>query len=69
MGVLRSSSSCLMKSAQPGRGLRGSSDGRTGPAEQGVLRVGRTGFTVGEAEGMAASWREVGSDANDCDVK
>ena len=52
-----------MKSAQPGRGLRGSSDGRTGPAEQGVLRVGRTGLTVGDlavgdltigdAEGMA----------------
>lgn len=69
MGVLRSSS-CLMKSAQPGRGLRGSSEGRTGPAEQGVLRVGRTGLTegdltvgdlivgvstMGDAEGMAAS--------------
>ena len=59
MGVRKSLSSCLIKSCQMGRGLRGSSEGRTGPAEHGVLRVGRTGFTpgdltIGDAEGMAA---------------
>ena len=47
MGVLRSSS-CFIKSTQPGRGLRGSSEGRTGPAEEGVLRVGSTGLTEGD---------------------
>ena len=63
MGV-RKSSSCLIRSAHAGRGLRGSSDGSTGPAEQGVLRVGRigltmgdlrTGLSMGDAEGMMAS--------------
>ena len=47
MGV-RKSSSCFIRSAHAGRGLRGSSDGRTGPAEQGVLRVGRMGLTTGD---------------------
>ena len=59
MGV-RKSSSCLIRSVHAGRGLRGSSDGRTGPAEQGVLRVGRigltgnsrTGLSMGDAEGI-----------------
>ena len=62
IGVLRSSS-CLMVSSHPERGLRGSSDGR-GPADLGVLRVGRVGFrtvmggevvVMGDADGMIAS--------------
>ena len=52
MGVLMSSSSCLMISSRPGNGLLGSSDGRL--AVLGVLRGGKAGFgdwgvsTVGE---------------------
>lgn len=73
MGVFMSSS-CLIRSNHPGRGLRGSSDGRIpaergssegkgpadrgvksiGTADRGVLRVGRVGLIVGEAEGMIA---------------
>ena len=62
MGVLISSS-CLIVSSHPERGLRGSSDGR-GPADLGVLRVGKVGFltvmggavvVTGDAEGMIAS--------------
>ena len=54
MGVLRSSSSLMrLRSIHPGRGLRGNSDGR-GPAELGVLRVGRAGLREGDAEGIIA---------------
>ena len=42
MGVLISSSSCLMISSRPGRGLLGSSEGRL--AVLGVLRAGKVGF-------------------------
>ena len=42
-----------LRSVHPGTGLRGNSDGR-GPAELGVLRVGRVGLRVGDAEGMTA---------------
>ena len=38
-----------MKSASPGKGLRGSSDGR-GPADRGVLSEGREGLMGGEAD-------------------
>ena len=42
MGVLISSSSCLMISSRPGSGLLGSSEGRL--AVLGVLRAGKAGF-------------------------
>lgn len=67
MGVFKPSS-CLIKSAHPGRGLRGSSEGRIGPVEVGVWRRGRTGLTVGDADGMTAT-EERTTRAKDCDVK
>ncbi len=42
MGVLMSSSSCLITSSRPGSGLLGSSEGRL--AVLGVLRAGKVGL-------------------------
>ena len=42
MGVLMSSSSCLITSSRPGSGLLGSSEGRL--AVLGVMRAGKVGF-------------------------
>ena len=42
MGVLMSSSSCLITSSRPGSGLIGSSEGRV--AVLGVLRAGKVGL-------------------------
>ena len=60
MGVFMSSSTFRKLLPMLGCGLRGSSEGRIGPAESGVLSTGRPalidvageGITVGEARAM-----------------
>jgi hypothetical protein len=67
MGV-RMSSSCLIPSCHPpGSGLRGSSEGRTGPAEHGVLRVGKLERAAGALK-MSAGGGDLGAGESEVTV-
>ena len=52
MGVFASSSILRKLLAWSGCGLRGNSEGRTGPAEVGVFKRGRLGLTVTAGDGI-----------------